>query len=126
MSYCVSTGPRTILVCDSELDVVLGRSSYCTLLVDDASVSRIHAMLRLVGDELELSDLGSTCGTFLNGTRIDGPVFVRPGDDVRLGDQPLLIAADAPRPSIDTQRAPPHDPERTELGLRRLASGEWS
>jgi hypothetical protein len=63
----------------------LGRSRECDIVVDDANVSRQHAELRPRGGGWVLSDLGSTNGTRLNGSTIQTPEVVRPGDEIELG-----------------------------------------
>ena len=56
-----------------EGEVVVGRSDYCSLVIDGASVSRLHATFRRVGLGLELCDLESKHGTFVNGEQIHSP-----------------------------------------------------
>lgn len=62
----------------------LGRDPTCDLVVPEATVSRRHARLFLEGEELQLEDLGSAGGTFLNGVRVQRAA-VHPGDVIRLG-----------------------------------------
>jgi hypothetical protein len=56
-------------------------------------VSRRHAAIRLQEKQLNLSDLGSSNGTFLNGTRLNAhrPYQVRDGDEIRLGQMVLRV-----------------------------------
>lgn len=56
-------------------------------------VSRRHAAIRLLDKHLNLSDLGSSNGTFLNGTRLTAhrPYQVRDGDEIRLGQMVLRV-----------------------------------
>jgi class 3 adenylate cyclase len=61
------------------------------LLLSDAQVSRRHATLEQVGDHVVVTDLGSTNGTFLDGTRITSSVALRPGICVRVGDTTLEL-----------------------------------
>jgi phosphoserine phosphatase RsbU/P len=68
-----------------EASVIVGRASNADLTVDDHSVSRRHAMLKCVGNECFLLDLGSVNGTFLNGRPVSKPMRLREGDIVRLG-----------------------------------------
>jgi len=56
------------------------------------TVSRYHAELRRQDEEWLLVDLESTNGTRLNGWRIDGPVVVRPGDQVTFGGVRFRLA----------------------------------
>jgi pSer/pThr/pTyr-binding forkhead associated (FHA) protein len=65
--------------------LVLGRQA-ADLPIDDPEVSRRHAALRPADDGLEIEDLGSLNGTWVNGTRIQGAVRLAAGDRVQLGD----------------------------------------
>jgi pSer/pThr/pTyr-binding forkhead associated (FHA) protein len=65
--------------------LVLGRQA-ADLPIDDPEVSRRHAALRPADDGLEIEDLGSLNGTWVNGTRIQGAVRLEAGDRVQLGD----------------------------------------
>lgn len=63
-----------------ETDVLIGRSSRCTLRIDDSRVSGEHANLRWNGECWLLKDLGS-----LNGTTVDGRALT-PGESVILSE----------------------------------------
>jgi pSer/pThr/pTyr-binding forkhead associated (FHA) protein len=65
--------------------LVLGRQA-ADLPIDDPEVSRRHAALRPADDGLEVEDLGSLNGTWVNGTRIRGAVRLAAGDRVQLGE----------------------------------------
>jgi FHA domain len=53
---------------------------------DDAYVSRMHASIRFQEGSLFLKDLGSSNGTFRNGTRVgQSLVMLAPGDLIRFG-----------------------------------------
>jgi hypothetical protein len=56
-------------------------------------VSRRHASLALENDQLNLWDLGSSNGTFINGNRLTPhqPSPIRDGDEVRLGQMVLRM-----------------------------------
>ena len=81
-------GDRVLLVIDgASLQVVplpgsgtltVGRSQKCDVSIDSGSVSRHHANL-LVGQEVEIEDVGSSNGTFVDGTRLDANKRVRLG-----------------------------------------------
>jgi len=69
-------------------EVVLGREEGDIVFRDDAFLSRRHAALTWDGKRAQITDLGSSNGTFV---RIAGPTVVRHGDHVRMGDQLLRI-----------------------------------
>ncbi len=78
----------------TEERITMGRSTSCTIPISDAFLSREHAEIRRVGDEWILSDRGSVNGTFLNGFRVTGPVPIKPGDSILLGDAEIRINDD--------------------------------
>lgn len=70
--------------------VTVGREAGCALQVRDEAVSRRHAQLRLVSSgEVEVADLGSTNGTYVNGRRLSGPARLAEGDAVSIGSSVL-------------------------------------
>jgi DNA-binding CsgD family transcriptional regulator len=70
---------------------VVGRGDDVHLQLDDPSISRRHAQLRVCG-ELIVEDLGSRNGTLVNGQRIDRPVALRLGDDLAFGAYEVRVA----------------------------------
>jgi pSer/pThr/pTyr-binding forkhead associated (FHA) protein len=68
----------------------LGRSTGADFIVDAALVSRVHCRLSaLPTGELEVRDLASTNGTFVNGTRIE-IARLSSGDRLKVGRVELL------------------------------------
>ncbi|MFI6824978.1 FHA domain-containing protein [Micromonospora sp. NPDC050187] len=65
--------------------LVIGRASTVDIVVDDAHLSRRHAVVRSEGDMVTLNDLGSTNGTWLNDRRIFDVQPLTDGDVIRLG-----------------------------------------
>ena len=55
----------------------------------DEYVSRSHVWVRRLSDGVEVTDLGSANGTYVNGTRLDRPQRLAPGDVVRIGETDL-------------------------------------
>lgn len=71
-------------------EVVLGRSSECQFQVDDDGISRRHAKVCLAPDgKFQVIDLGSTNGTYLNGTRVDSAVL-KDGDKIQIGSNTVV------------------------------------
>lgn len=63
----------------------IGRDEGCDISLPALSVSRFHAEIRLAGPILELHDLGSRNGTFVNGKRVTS-ARVNRGDEIVFGD----------------------------------------
>jgi pSer/pThr/pTyr-binding forkhead associated (FHA) protein/S1-C subfamily serine protease len=71
-------------------------------LPKDGSASQSHAKLELLGGKAVLTDLGSSNGTWVNGVRITGPVYLSHGDKIRIGDTVFrLREGEKPLPSLD-------------------------
>jgi transcriptional regulator with GAF, ATPase, and Fis domain len=84
-------GKRFALDGDGPARVLIGQSPSCTVLLTDRAVSRRHAALHHSGaPEVQLSDLGSRNGTFVNGVRV-GEAFLRGGEVVRVGSSALRL-----------------------------------
>ncbi len=49
---------------------VIGRGTGADIIIDDPTVSRIHAAIEFCKNKFILKDLGSTNGTFVDGTSI--------------------------------------------------------
>lgn len=80
--------------------VIIGRSSECDIeLRDDPSVSRRHAVLSVIDDGWVLEDLGSKNGTFVHGQRVPGPVALRDGDVVLMGQTRMTLHVDRENPA---------------------------
>ena len=71
----------------------IGRSTGANFIVDAALVSRVHCRLTAGATELEVLDLESTNGTFVNGERVE-TVRLVPGDKLRVGRVELLALRD--------------------------------
>ncbi len=68
----------------------MGRAPRADFIVDAALVSRLHCRLTATGDKLEVVDLSSTNGTFVNDKRIER-AEVADGDRLRIGRVELSV-----------------------------------
>jgi len=76
-------GGREILLRAGEN--VLGRTHDAAVWIDDSSVSRRHAIVRVSAAGATLEDAESRNGTFRRGQRVDGAVGLEDGDEFVLG-----------------------------------------
>jgi pSer/pThr/pTyr-binding forkhead associated (FHA) protein len=58
----------------------------------DQYVSRNHVAVRRRGDDVEIADLGSANGTYVNGAPIHAPACLRDSDVLRIGQIELRVA----------------------------------
>jgi hypothetical protein len=90
--FVMRSGPTPGVTFPLEGDqLVIGRDSTNAVAINDAEISRKHSRLSFQGGKYVLEDLGSTNGTFVNGQRLAGPVVLKPGDVVSLGEQIVLM-----------------------------------
>ncbi len=77
---------------ENETLVRAGRLATLEIVLDDSSVSRRHAEIRPTPSGWRVKDLGSTNGTFINGTKLGaGEYPVRAHDIVRCGNVTFVI-----------------------------------
>lgn len=115
--------------------VVIGRGSEAGVRIDASDVSREHARLRrLESGEVELSDLGSSNGTLLNGAPCTRSLL-RSGDRIQVGrghqfefryreadERDTLDLGEEPaQQSVDENLAR----AARNLGRMHMAEGEW-
>jgi DNA-binding NtrC family response regulator len=106
------TAPRsyTVQVLGQDVPVValgaraitIGAHATCDVVLTDAQVSRRHAELAITPDGIRVKDLGSTNGTWVQGTRVT-EVVVPAGATIKIGGASLRISAG------DTPSLPPSD-----------------
>ena len=72
----------------------VGRAPRADFIVDAALVSRLHCRLEASEDALEVFDLSSTNGTFVNGKRV-ARARLGNGDSLRVGRVELKVEKDA-------------------------------
>lgn len=93
----------------------IGRGDICDLRVDSAQVSRVHSEVFWANRRWRIRDLGSTNGTFLEGTRIE-TAELGPRNALRLG-------AKGPVVWLDVEGAA-SDPPSLAHYLRRYVDGD--
>ena len=100
-----------------------GRSTGSDQLIDDGKMSGKHCRILLREDRLEIFDLSSKNGTYLNGIRIDqSEIFI--GDEIRIGDTFLTLLASKLEPTtVDVLTFPGPFKERVQYELKADFTG---
>ena len=80
--------------------VVLGRAIECDIVIPGTHLSRKHAAISLVDDQLMIKDLNSANGTFVNNKKVDRARLLA-GDQVRLDVYSFKVFG----PGIDLPKA---------------------
>ena len=78
--------------------ISIGRVDDNAFPIAEASVSSHHCEVSLQGTDLQIVDLDSTNGTFINGEQIKQGVL-KPGQILRLGQVELRLDGDGPSPA---------------------------
>lgn len=73
--------------------IVIGRREDCDLRIPLGEVSRKHCRILVDGDDLRLEDLGSSNGTYHNGTRVQ-EAGLDAGDTVQIGPLAFVVQID--------------------------------
>jgi len=82
--------------------IVIGRSTKCDLSIPDRFLSRRHARMFRDGDDWKVEDLDSRNGTFVNGSRIDGPGVIRAGDVLAMSASLVKLMGEGEEESSST------------------------
>lgn len=83
---------RDSQVWDLELPATIGRGPACCVFIDHESVSRSHCQFLVGPDEsLQVRDMGSLNGTYVNGERIKAIRTIIPGDSIQVGAESFRV-----------------------------------
>ena len=74
----------------------LGRDPHCDIFLNDVTVSRKHASVRIDGGMATVRDTGSLNGTYVNGVRVDSAPLDN-GDTVQIGTFQMIFMSGASR-----------------------------
>jgi len=79
-------------------DYVIGRDPTCQIPIASPALAPQHAQLSVGPEDIQVEDLGSGTGTFVNGVPVTGPTKVTPEQQIQLGPISILV-----RPFLPTQ-----------------------
>ncbi len=100
--------------------LVIGRGSECDLILDEAEMSRKHAVIENFGDGIYLRDLGSANGTFVNGVQVRDAVL-HPDDQIAFDRNRFLLEAPGMPGRVEgeiTAEEPAHNITQTMQAIR--------
>ena len=79
--------------------IKIGKVPSAHLQLADETVSRMHAIIEVMGADVSIIDLGSTRGTFVNGMKIN-KAKLQSGDVILVGDTTIEIAIAQASPAL--------------------------
>jgi ABC-type multidrug transport system ATPase subunit len=85
--------PYVVQLGDKER-LTLGRDPENDVVLDMPNVSAFHAQVTRVGQRDYITDLHSTNGTFVNGKRTQGDVWLNPQDTIQISSYRLVVGKD--------------------------------
>lgn len=89
------------LTIDIDKSLSIGRSDSNDLVLATAQISRQHAKINRIGEQLYVQDLGSSNGTFINGERIATEAYaLQATDELAFADLVFLVV-NAPVSALD-------------------------
>ena len=91
MLYLQSKNGGDVSIKLDQLRINIGRDSGNDLVLEDPEISGFHAGIFFDNGRVEIVDLGSTNGTYLNGRKLIGREELKPWDLVRFGTDELEI-----------------------------------
>ncbi len=101
---------------------VIGRRHDCDLRIPLSTISRRHCRLSQNGQSLEVHDLGSTWGTFVNDKRVNGDAKIKAGDRLRIGPLTFVCQIDGKPEKIEPpKKSAPTKPQK--VATDELAEG---
>jgi pSer/pThr/pTyr-binding forkhead associated (FHA) protein len=116
-------GGQSLTLADGKMDI--GRIADCWLVLADDQVSRYHSRLHVAGEVVQIEDLGSRNGTFINGRRIKELCQLADGDEIKIGRETISVCGAnrservTARPTARTMIPTPVGP----IGSHALMSG---
>lgn len=88
-AFILASATRRILLFQGA--VTLGRDGGCDIVIDDPSVSRVHAVLSVSDGHLTVEDRESKNGTRVDDRRVEAATAVLPGQRVRFGSIEMTV-----------------------------------
>lgn len=91
-------------------ELTIGRAGSNSIMLEDNSVSRSHAVLQSNGSEFTVRDIGSRNGTFVNQKKIQGEVHLKHLDTIKVGIYTLRFLEEATEEIFELEAKEEHTP----------------
>lgn len=118
----ILSGPKAgqVVELPREGELVIGREAGCGLTIEDATVSRRHAAVRVEGGRSFVRDLGSRNGIRVQGRKVES-AEIAPGDVFHVGSIQLRLVVEPPGAAAPS--APAAAPARRRIDFPAVALG---
>jgi hypothetical protein len=97
----VTSGPAAGHELEVDRELVIGRED-ADVVIPDEEISRRHAIVRPVERGVEIEDLRSTNGTYLDGSRLTAPVTIPIRGTIEMGTTRLTVDVSLPQQTKTT------------------------
>ena len=90
-------------------EILVGRGEDCDVVIPDRQVSRFHLkVIPHVDKMVEIKDLGSKNGSFLNGKKLLETAFIKDGDQIKIAlvQEFIFISSDSTLPLGNAKKVP--------------------
>lgn len=82
-----------------KVKTTIGRDPGCDIVLDDQDVSRKHARLYMMGNQVKITDEDSVNGTYVNNERIEDMVDLLPNSELIIGSNQFFLRHTDEEPS---------------------------
>jgi pSer/pThr/pTyr-binding forkhead associated (FHA) protein len=92
-SLVADSGPEKGQVIPVMERLEIGRALDCDISILEPSLSRKHAELHLIGDDLVVRDLGSVNGTWVNAEKVEAEAKLKDGDVLQFDKIKFIVSS---------------------------------
>ena len=90
LHYTKPDGSRVVFQLSEQRPILIGRNPEADVVIQDSKASRIHCGLRYMDGGLQIKDLKSSNGTYVNDCRVH-QAKLAPGDRIQVGSVAFVI-----------------------------------
>ncbi len=78
------------LYCLEKKETLVGRADEVDIHINDARISRHHFKINVAEGDATIEDMGSTNGTYVNGSKLKGAYLLRDGDKIQISSSTVI------------------------------------